>query len=182
MTDQQPNALRLANDAMCRLPGNDGAEIAAELRRLHAAESVAVELAAQYAAERDELRAKLERLQAGGQGVEPIAKVCSFNDLGGEYELLSPPTYRPPVGALLYANPPAAPALVPLTLTEVPDVGMVPKMVKPFTPAQRRRLWDNSKEHHKDAANFTGFERIVTLVERARGINGLTVGGDGGEG
>lgn len=34
-----------------------------------------------------------------------MAIVTSFHDLGGEYELLSPPTYRPPVGAKLYASP-----------------------------------------------------------------------------
>lgn len=36
MTEQLPNALRLANDVRYRLPGNDGAEISAELHRLHA--------------------------------------------------------------------------------------------------------------------------------------------------
>lgn len=39
-----------------------------------------------------------------------------------------------------------------------------------FTPSQRRRLWDNSPEHHKDAASFTSFERLVTLTERAHAI------------
>ena len=72
----------------------------------------------------------------------------------------------------------ATSAMVPMKLVEINDVGLAPAVIKPFTPAQRRRLWDNSKEHHKDAANITGFERIVTLTERAHGI-GLTVG-DGG--
>ena len=69
----------------------------------------------------------------------------------------------------------ATSAMVPMKLVEINDVGLAPAVIKPFTPAQRRRLWDNSKEHHKDAANITGFERIVTLTERAHGI-GLTVG------
>ena len=42
--------------------------------------------------------------------------------------------------------------------------------LSPFTPAQRRRLWDNSPEHHADAKSMAGFERIVTLTERAHGI------------
>lgn len=41
---------------------------------------------------------------------------------------------------------------------------------KPLTPAQRRRLWDNSREHQPDAKSFAGFERIVTLTERAHSI------------
>jgi hypothetical protein len=41
-----------------------------------------------------------------------------------------------------------------------------------FTPAQRRRLWNNSPEHHADATSMAGFERIVTLTERAHGIGG----------
>jgi hypothetical protein len=43
----------------------------------------------------------------------PFAKVCSFNDMGGEYELLSPVKYRPPVGALLYTAQPATQQAVP---------------------------------------------------------------------
>jgi hypothetical protein len=38
---------------------------------------------------------------------EPFATVYSFNDLGGVYELVSPPKYRPPVGSHLYTSPPA---------------------------------------------------------------------------
>ena len=45
-----------------------------------------------------------------------------------------------------------------------------PVALVPLTPAQRRRLWDNSPLHHKDAASMVGFERIVTLTERAHGI------------
>lgn len=42
---------------------------------------------------------------------------------------------------------------------------------KPFTAAQRRRLWDNTPECHKGAATtFASFERIVDLVERAHRI------------
>lgn len=62
------------------------------------------------------------------------------------------------------------PATEQAVLTEVADCGVVTKIIKPFTPTQRKRLWDNSKEHHKDAASFTGFERIVTLTERAHQI------------
>lgn len=59
---------------------------------------------------------------------------------------------------------------VPMTLEPTNDVGLVPVVIKPFTPAQRRRLWYNSPEIHKDAASITGFERIVSLTERAHGI------------
>lgn len=38
---------------------------------------------------------------------EPVATVCSFGDLGGTFDWASPRTYRPPVGAKLYASPPA---------------------------------------------------------------------------
>jgi hypothetical protein len=43
---------------------------------------------------------------------------------------------------------------------------------EPLTPAERRRLWNNSPEHHADAKSITGFERIVTLTERVHGITG----------
>lgn len=62
------------------------------------------------------------------------------------------------------------PQAVPMTLEATNDVGLVPVVIKPFTPAQRRRLWDNSPEIHKDATSITGFERIVSLTERAHGI------------
>jgi hypothetical protein len=46
----------------------------------------------------------------------------------------------------------------------------VAPQIRPFTPAQRRRLWENSPEHHADARSFAGFERIVALTERAHEI------------
>jgi hypothetical protein len=86
-------------------------------------------------------------------------------DGGGPYETRT-----------LYTAPQPAQPAVRVAMTEVNDVGLVPKVITPFTPAQRRRLWENSPEHHKDAASITGFERIVTLTERAHGItsNGAT--------
>ena len=73
--------------------------------------------------------------------------------------------------------PALRPQSVPMTLEPTNDVGLVPVVIKPFTPAQRRRLWDNSPEIHKDAASITGFERIVSLTERAHGI-GAPAGGE----
>ena len=43
------------------------------------------------------------------------------------------------------------------------------RRLAPFTPAHRRRLWNNSPEHQADARSMAGFERIVTLTERAHG-------------
>lgn len=37
---------------------------------------------------------------------KPVAVVVEFNDHGGTYELVSPPTYRPPIGAKLYTDAP----------------------------------------------------------------------------
>lgn len=48
----------------------------------------------------------------------------------------------------------------------------------PFSSRQRRNLWNNSPELHKDAASFAGFERIVTLVEQAHYIGITTPAGD----
>jgi hypothetical protein len=53
--------------------------------------------------------------------------------------------------------------------------------LRPFTPAQRRRLWENSPEHHVDATSMAGFERIVTLTERAHGITPPSAQPKGGE-
>lgn len=39
-----------------------------------------------------------------------------------------------------------------------------------FSAPQRKRLWDNSPEIHKDATSFAAFARIVALVEVAHSI------------
>jgi hypothetical protein len=59
--------------------------------------------------------------QPAQQHQEPFATVYSFNDLGGVYELVSPPKYRPPVGTKLYTSPPAQRTWVGLTNKERAD-------------------------------------------------------------
>ena len=58
-------------------------------------------------------------------------------------------------------------SLIPPTIQGAQRVA---QPLTPFTPAQRGRLYANSPEHHKDATSRAGFERIVTLTERAHGI------------
>lgn len=48
-----------------------------------------------------DLQAVIAEMEAGAQ----VATVYSFNDLGGTFDWVSPPNYRPPVGAKLYAHP-----------------------------------------------------------------------------
>ena len=59
-----------------------------------------------------------------------------------------------------------------------PTPPVQPAARAPFNTAQRKRLWLNSPEHHKDAASFTGFERIVTLTERPHLIGSITSNGE----
>jgi len=77
----QTNAQRLADELEQAespyLLSEDRKEFVSELRRLDAIEQardVAVEMAAQYAAERDQLRAELERLQKESEAVRRDAE------------------------------------------------------------------------------------------------------------
>ncbi len=54
---------------------------------------------------------------------EPVATVRSFGDLGGTFDWASPRTYRPPVGAKLYASPPASKPLTDEQIAEIAAQG-----------------------------------------------------------
>lgn len=103
--------------------------------------------------------------------VESIQDPDTVHAFHNGYYTLTPDEMRRVILAL-------RPQAMPMTLEPTNDVGLVPVVIKPFTPAQRRRLWDNSPEIHKDAASITGFERIVSLTERAHGIT-APAGGEG---
>lgn len=73
-------------------------------------------LAQKIADERDELLEKLQEATEHSAPVvainDPVATVHSFNDLGGQFDWVSPTRYRPPVGASLFAAPVHQPAVV----------------------------------------------------------------------
>ena len=55
---------------------------------------------------------ELREAIAAAEQAQPVAVVVELNDIGGAYELVSPPKYRPPVGAKIYAIPPDIAALL----------------------------------------------------------------------
>jgi len=145
------------------------AALRAELSRLQAENEALRDSVAAKADSIDRLGEMVERLQAGGQGVEPVQLQHMAVAEGGvlrwmtgrkiaECELYAMPDFgRAPK---LYPAPPATPALVPLTDEQVFHI---------------------ENEHH-DSMRMCAFSfRLgIRAAEAHYGINGLTVGGDGG--